>query len=115
MISEVNIRSLDYLKTYHVSRVKIPRSLINASTHDPEASAMVRAIVGLGCELGIDVVANGVETEAQRELLSRPPSPARVQGFYYCAPVTAIEATALLRQRVVEPRLSEVSDAGCPF
>ena len=107
--------SLDYLKTYHVSRVKIPRSLINASTHDPEASAMVRAIVGVGCELGIDVVANGVETEAQRELLSRPPSPARVQGFYYCAPVTAIEATALLRQRVVEPRLSEVSDAGCPF
>ena len=77
--------------------------------HDPEASAMVRAIVGVGCELGIDVVANGVETEAQRELLSRPPSPARVQGFYYCAPVTAIEATALLRQRVVEPRLSEVS------
>jgi EAL domain-containing protein (putative c-di-GMP-specific phosphodiesterase class I) len=101
--------SLDYLKIYNVSRVKIPRSLINASTRDPEASAMVRAIVGVGRELGIDVVANGVETEAQRELLSRPPSPAKVQGFYYSAPVPALEATALLRQRVVAPRLSETS------
>ena len=81
--------SLDYLKTYCVSRVKIPRSMIDAATQDPEASAMVRAIVGLGRELGIDVVAQGVETEQQRDLLSGPPSPAKVQGFYYSAPVPA--------------------------
>ena len=93
--------SLDYLKSYRVSRVKIPRSLIDASTQDPDASAMVRAIIGLGRELGIDVVAQGVETEAQRELLSCPPSPAKVQGFYYSAPVPAAEATKLLRQGLV--------------
>jgi EAL domain-containing protein (putative c-di-GMP-specific phosphodiesterase class I) len=93
--------SLDYLKSYRVSRVKIPRSLIDASTQDPDASAMVRAIIGLGRELGIDVVAQGVETEAQRELLSCPPSPAKVQGFYYNAPVPAAEATKLLRQGLV--------------
>ena len=62
---------------------------------------MVRAIIGLGRELGIDVVAQGVETEAQRELLSCPPSPAKVQGFYYSAPVPAAEATKLLRQGLV--------------
>ena len=100
--------SLDYLKTYCVSRVKIPRSMIDAATRDPEASAMVRAIIGLGRELGIDVVAQGVETEGQRDLLSCAPSPAKVQGFYYSAPVPAAEATELLRQRFVEPRLTEI-------
>jgi EAL domain-containing protein (putative c-di-GMP-specific phosphodiesterase class I) len=102
--------SLDYLKTYCVSRVKIPRSLIDAATRDPEASAMVRAIIGLGRELGIDVIAQDVETEQQRDLLSCAPSPAKVQGFYYSAPVPAVEATELLRQRFVEPRLSEISE-----
>jgi EAL domain-containing protein (putative c-di-GMP-specific phosphodiesterase class I) len=89
--------------------VKIPGSMIDAATHDPEASAMVRAIMALGRELGIDVVAQGVETEQQRNLLNSAPSPTKVQGFYYGAPVPAAEATELLRQRFVEPRLSEVS------
>ena len=103
--------SLDYLKTYRVSRVKIPRSMIDAATQDAEASAMVRAIIGLGRELGIDVVAQGVETEQQRDLLSGPPSPDKVQGFYYSAPVPATEATELLRQRFVEPRLTLIPRA----
>jgi diguanylate cyclase (GGDEF)-like protein/PAS domain S-box-containing protein len=100
--------SLDYLKTYRVSRVKIPPSLIYAAMQDREASAMVRAIIALGRELGIDVVAQGVETEQQRDLLSCAPSPTKVQGFYYSAPVPAAAATELLRQRFVEPR-GEVS------
>jgi diguanylate cyclase (GGDEF)-like protein/PAS domain S-box-containing protein len=103
--------SLDYLKTYCVSRVKIPRSMIDAAMRDPEASAMVRAIIGLGRELGIDVVAQGVETEGQRDLLSCAPSPAKVQGFYYSAPVRAVEAAELLRQRFVEPRLTQIPRA----
>ncbi len=101
--------SLDYLRTYRVSRVKIPRSMMDAAMQDPEASAMMRAIVGLGRELGIDVVAQGVETEQQRDLLRGAPSPAKVQGFYYSAPVPAAEATELLRQRFVEPRLTQIS------
>jgi EAL domain-containing protein (putative c-di-GMP-specific phosphodiesterase class I) len=101
--------SLDYLKTYCVSRVKIPGPMIGAATHDPEASAMVRAIVALGRELGVDVIAQGVETEQQRDMLSCAPSVTKVQGFYYGAPVTAAEATELLRRKFVEPRFSEVS------
>jgi EAL domain-containing protein (putative c-di-GMP-specific phosphodiesterase class I) len=100
--------SLNYLRTYRVSRVKISGSMIEAAMQDPEASAMVRAIVGLGRELGVDVVARGVETEQQRDLLSGAPSPT-VQGLYYSAPVPAAEATELLHQRFVEPRFSEVS------
>ena len=47
----------------------------------------------------------------QRDLLSCAPSPAKVQGFYYSAPVPALEATELLRQRFVEPRLTQIPRA----
>ena len=42
---------------------------------------MVRAIIGVARELDIDVIAQGVQTEAQRELLTRTPSTTKVQGF----------------------------------
>ena len=103
--------SLDYLKTYRVSRVKIPRLMIDASTQDPEASAMVRAIIGVARELDIEVIAQGVETEAQRDLLTCVPSTTKVQGYYYSAPVRADSATEMLRQRLIEPRLSQVPGA----
>jgi EAL domain-containing protein (putative c-di-GMP-specific phosphodiesterase class I) len=89
--------------------VKIPRPTVEAAVHDPAAATMVRAIIGLAREYGIDVVAKGVETEAQRRLLSCEPSPAKVQGFYYSAPVPEAEATEMLRHRFVEPQLSQAS------
>ena len=101
--------SLDYLRTYRISRVKIPREMIDAATQDLEASAMVRAIIGVARELDIDVIAQGVQTEAQRDLLTCAPSTTKVQGFYYSAPVPAEQATELLRQRLIEPRLGHVS------
>jgi diguanylate cyclase (GGDEF)-like protein/PAS domain S-box-containing protein len=101
--------SLDYLKTYRISRVKIPREMIDAAMQDLEASAMVRAIIGVARELDIDVIAQGVQTEAQRDLLTAAPSAAKVQGFYYSAAVPADQATELLRRRLIEPRLNQVS------
>jgi diguanylate cyclase (GGDEF)-like protein/PAS domain S-box-containing protein len=98
--------SLDYLKTYGVSQVKIPRSTLEAAVRDRAAATMVRATVSVAREYGIDVVAQGVETEAQRELLTCKPSPAKVQGYYYSVPVRATEATELLRRRFFEPRAS---------
>lgn len=99
--------SLDYLKTYHVSRVKIPRVMIEAATQqDQKNLAMVRAIIGLARELNIEVVAQGVETEAQQRLFTAAPSTIKVQGFYYSAPVPARDATELLRQRQIEPTSS---------
>ena len=103
--------SLDYLKTYRVSRVKIPRPMLDDAMQDPGASAMVRAIIGIARELGIEVIAQGVETEAQRDLLICVPSATKVQGFYYSAPVPAVHATELLQQRLIEPRLSQMSEA----
>ena len=65
--------------------------------------------IGVARELDIDVIAQGVETEAQRDLLSGVPSTTKVQGFYYSAPLPANGATDLLRQGLIETRLSEVS------
>jgi EAL domain-containing protein (putative c-di-GMP-specific phosphodiesterase class I) len=103
--------SLDYLQTYRVSRVKIPRLMIDTATQDPSASAMVRAIIGVARELDIEVIAQGVETEAQRDLLACSPSTTKVQGYYYSTPVPAFHATEMLRQRLIEPRLSQVPEA----
>ena len=104
--------SLDYLKHYRVSRLKIPRAMITAAAQqDQRNAAMVRAIIGLARELDIEVMAQGVENEAQRDLLTAAPSTTKVQGFYYSAPVPASGATQLLRQRLIEPRLSRVSEA----
>ncbi|MGO9233712.1 MAG: putative bifunctional diguanylate cyclase/phosphodiesterase [Methylocella sp.] len=104
--------SLDYLKHYRVSRLKIPRAMITAAAQqDQRNAAMVRAIIGLARELDIEVMAQGVENEAQRDLLTAAPSTTKVQGFYYSAPVPASDATQLLRQRLIEPRLSQVSEA----
>lgn len=104
--------SLDYLKHYRVSRLKIPRAMITAAAQqDQRNAAMVRAIIGLARELDIEVIAQGVENEAQRDLLTAAPSTTKVQGFYYSAPVPASDATQLLRQRLIEPRLSQVSEA----
>jgi predicted signal transduction protein with EAL and GGDEF domain len=98
--------TLDYLKTYRVSRVKIPRAMFDAATHhDQKYSPMVRAIMGLARELNIEVVAQGVENEAQRELLTAGPSTIKVQGYYCSAPVPASDATELLRQSLIEPPL----------
>jgi diguanylate cyclase (GGDEF)-like protein/PAS domain S-box-containing protein len=96
--------SLDYLKTYRVSSVKIPRTMLAAAAEDPDASAIVRAIVALARELGIEIVAQGIETEAQRALLSTTPTTTKVQGYYYSAPVRACEAKELLRLGLIEPR-----------
>ena len=101
--------SLDYLKTYRVSRVKIPRLMLDDAMRDPDASSMVRAIIGVARELDIEVIAQGVETEAQRDLLTWVPSATKVQGFYYSPPIPAFHATEMLRQRLIEPRLSQVS------
>jgi EAL domain-containing protein (putative c-di-GMP-specific phosphodiesterase class I) len=107
--------SLDYLKRYHVSRVKIPRAMITAATQrDPTDGRAVRAIINLARELNIEVMAQGVENEAQRDLLNAAPSTTKVQGYYYCPPVPATEATTLLRQELTKPhaRQTRISLAG---
>jgi len=92
--------SLDYLRTYHVSRLKIARHMVAAASDEGGGQAMIRAILGLAAELDIDVVAEGVETEDQRAALVRMGSKTRGQGFYFSRPMTAEDTTRTLRLAV---------------
>ncbi|MDP1602696.1 MAG: EAL domain-containing protein, partial [Legionella sp.] len=95
--------TLDYLKTYRVNCLKIPQSLIHAAERDADSAATVRTIVGIARELNIDIIAQGVETEAQWAFLTSSSSARKVQGFYYSKPVSIVRAEELLRQGRIEP------------
>jgi len=93
--------SLAYLHSFPVHALKVDRSFINRMDSAPEQSAIVNAIVTLAHNLGMEVVAEGVETPGQAEAL-RALRCRRAQGFLFSAPLPAEEAERLLAQ----PRLT---------
>jgi len=95
--------SLDYLRSYRVNRLKIARGMIAAADAEPGGVAMVRAILSLASELGVEVVAEGVETDTQRRLLVQASAHAQGQGFFYSRAVPADETMPMLRAGVMRP------------
>gem|GEM_PF-1676257 len=87
--------SLSYLKLFPVDRLKIDRSLVRDIPHDANDVAIASAIVTLGHSLNLSVVAEGIETQAQRELLTSIGCD-EMQGFLYSAPRTASELLPML-------------------
>jgi len=94
--------SLDYLRSFHVSRLKIDQRFIADVTTCADDAAIVRAIIGLASELGIEVVAEGLETAAQRAFLTSAGC-SLAQGNFFSPPVTAAAATELLRRNPLLP------------
>lgn len=90
--------SFDYVRAYRVNHVKIARAFIHRSTSDPESAATVRAIINFAHDIGIAVIAQGVETEQQSDLLTSPDGTTQAQGFHFGKPVGADLASDLLRQ-----------------
>lgn len=80
--------SLKYLKNFPIDRVKIDRSFITHINNDPKDESIVRTIIALAHNLGMKVVAEGVETEEQFDLLTRLGCD-EVQGYYFGKPVPA--------------------------
>lgn len=89
--------SLNYLKNLPIDRLKIAREFINNLPVVKTDLAIVRSILTLGLELGIDVIAEGVEKEDQLEsLLSMGCT--QIQGYYYSKPLLPPTATGYLKQ-----------------
>jgi EAL domain-containing protein (putative c-di-GMP-specific phosphodiesterase class I) len=94
--------SLAYLHSFPVQALKIDRSFINRMGRAPHQSAIVKAIVSLAHNLGMDVVAEGIETRAQLEAL-RALGCRRGQGFLFSEPLPADQAERLLDSSVARP------------
>ncbi len=88
--------SLDYLRSFRVARLKIDRRFVGGVTTNPDDATIVRAIVGLARALAVEVVAEGVETAAQRAFLLAAGCQF-AQGYYFGKPMPAAAATALLQ------------------
>jgi diguanylate cyclase (GGDEF)-like protein/PAS domain S-box-containing protein len=92
--------SLSYLHRFPLDTLKIDRSFVTRMCRAPEAFRLVRSIIELGHDLGLDVVAEGVEAADEAERL-RELGCDFAQGYFYSRPVSADAAEALLRQRVI--------------
>lgn len=88
--------SLSDLANYPISRVKITQELVSGVEADSRCATVVRAAIRLAHELGIDIIAEGIETEGQRGLLLAAGCE-HGQGFYFSRPVDAAKVTELLR------------------
>jgi diguanylate cyclase (GGDEF)-like protein/PAS domain S-box-containing protein len=95
--------SFEYLRAYDVSHLKIARAFVSSAVNDPESAAIIRSIVNLARELGIGVIAEGVETKEQRKMLAATGSPPRAQGHLFSEAVDANHASAMLRAGIMQP------------
>jgi diguanylate cyclase (GGDEF)-like protein len=82
--------SLSYLKLFPVDMVKIDRSFMTGLGRDADATALVRGILSLAKALGLALVSEGIETEAQLEALEKMGCPL-AQGFLWSRAVPAGE------------------------
>jgi EAL domain-containing protein (putative c-di-GMP-specific phosphodiesterase class I) len=92
--------SLAHLKRFPVDVIKIDRSFIRDITTDPADRTITEAIIALGKTLNLTVVAEGVETAEQRDVL-REIACDEIQGYYFSRPVPPEQVTPLLQSHTL--------------
>jgi EAL domain-containing protein (putative c-di-GMP-specific phosphodiesterase class I) len=107
--------SLSYLRDFPADALKIDRSFVTASTKDRKGAAITQAIIELAVRLDMSVIAEGVETEAERTLLLSQGC-VDLQGFLFSKPCDPEKTEASWRKAnavkpAVQRRASHLSDA----
>ena len=87
--------SLSYLKRLPLDELKIDRSFITDLPNKSEDQALVSAMIYLAHEFKLKVVAEGVETQAQLDLLAKMGCD-EYQGYLFSQPVNAVDVTPML-------------------
>lgn len=103
--------SLNYLKRFHLDTLKIDRSFVRDTPTDSGSCAIANAVIALGHALGVKVVAEGVETEAQAEFLRRSGCD-RLQGYLFSKPLPPQDLLRWVLQRQVSHRVDVEHQAG---
>lgn len=101
--------SLSYLKKFDMDFLKIDRSFVSNLEESKDDQALCRAIIAMAHSLGIKVIAEGIETEGQRDILLKAKCDFG-QGYYYSKPVVAKEFEAMVKRRNEKPLLEAVVD-----
>jgi len=88
--------SLAYLKRLPITTIKIDKEFIGDLTHDPDDAAITSTVIAMAHSLGLNVVAEGVETEAQMQFLSAHQCD-EIQGFWVSPPLDAHGCLAFIQ------------------
>jgi EAL domain-containing protein (putative c-di-GMP-specific phosphodiesterase class I) len=91
--------SLSYLKRLPVAKIKLDRSFVSGLPNDAEDAAIARAVITMAHSLGLKVVAEGVEAEAQRDFLAAHGYD-EMQGSLFARPAAAAECEQFLKPRL---------------
>ncbi|HEY2048369.1 MAG TPA: EAL domain-containing protein [Caulobacteraceae bacterium] len=94
--------SLDYVRRFPIDRIKIDKMFVSHVDSSPANAAIIKATIGLAQALGIGVIAEGVETTTQRDLLLAWGC-REMQGYLFARPTPPDAITSLLRQAAVLP------------
>ncbi len=87
--------SLGYIRSFPFDKIKIDRRFVADIETSSDCKAIVRAVTGLGIDLGMSTTAEGVETESQLAHL-RAAGCDQVQGYLFSRPIPACDVAALL-------------------
>jgi diguanylate cyclase (GGDEF)-like protein/PAS domain S-box-containing protein len=88
--------SLRYLTLFPVSRIKIDRTFVQGVADDPKSATIVRSLLSMARSLGLEVIAEGVETSAHAALL-RNEHCDEAQGYLYSRPLSAADFARYLK------------------
>jgi len=95
----VGYSSLNFLKKFPIDKVKIDKSFVIGSISNKEDESIVKAIVAMCKGLGLECVAEGVETKKHLNLLKSLDCD-YYQGYYFSKPLKAIEITRILKENL---------------
>jgi diguanylate cyclase (GGDEF)-like protein/PAS domain S-box-containing protein len=101
--------SLDYLRRFPADRIKISQTFVQHLETMPGDASIVKATIGLARELGVMVVAEGVKTREQLELL-KGWGCCEVQGFYFAKPLAVEDILILLHKgEILQPQTGPIA------
>lgn len=99
--------SLSHLRDFHVNKIKIDKSFVSDLEYDESDRALVDGLIALARRLGLEVVAEGVETQAQLDYL-RSCGCNYLQGYIHSKPLSVPEAISFLMEQSLRTDVSRV-------